>query len=248
MQWVETTGKTIEEAKGLALDQLGVAEDDAEFEILVEPRSSLFGLRKGEARVRARVKPTTVRPKLENRDRRKAREGAKAAKQARPSGGNSAKPGRVAAAAGQAVAAAVDAPRGEARRSENQHGETQQSDTKQAPARKQQPKREKTPQTDEQSVTAQPVREEAIVSAQQVGEEATKFMTELVSAFGLSGSVSLIEDGDDLEVRVSGEDLGLMVGPRGKHVAGDSGPGPGGSPTPSRGSRHAAARRRWWVS
>ena len=81
MQWVETTGKTIDEAKGLALDQLGVAEDDAEFEILVEPKSTLFGLRKAEARIRARVKPTMVRPKLENRDRRKARETAKAAKQ-----------------------------------------------------------------------------------------------------------------------------------------------------------------------
>ena len=53
------------------------------------------------------------------------------------------------------------------------------------------------------------------MSAQQVGEEATKFMTELVAAFGLSGSVALTEDGDDLEVRVNGDDLGLMVGPRG---------------------------------
>ncbi|MEY3388567.1 MAG: hypothetical protein RLZ74_173, partial [Actinomycetota bacterium] len=29
MEWVETTGDTIEEAKSAALDQLGVAEDDA---------------------------------------------------------------------------------------------------------------------------------------------------------------------------------------------------------------------------
>jgi hypothetical protein len=34
MEWVETTGDTLEEAKNLALDQLGVAEDDAEFEIV----------------------------------------------------------------------------------------------------------------------------------------------------------------------------------------------------------------------
>ena len=32
MEWVETTGKTVEEAKELALDQLGVDQEDAEFE------------------------------------------------------------------------------------------------------------------------------------------------------------------------------------------------------------------------
>jgi spoIIIJ-associated protein len=53
------------------------------------------------------------------------------------------------------------------------------------------------------------------VSAQQVGEEAKKFLTELVDAFGLQGTVDLREDGDDLELTVSGSDLGLMVGPRG---------------------------------
>ncbi len=53
------------------------------------------------------------------------------------------------------------------------------------------------------------------MSAQQVGEEAKKFLSELVGAFGLTGDVDLREDGDDLELTVSGSDLGLMVGPRG---------------------------------
>ena len=57
MEWVETTGKTIEEAKDLALDQLGVAADEAEFEVVEEPRTGLFGRFEVEARVRARVKP-----------------------------------------------------------------------------------------------------------------------------------------------------------------------------------------------
>ena len=34
MEWVETTGKTVAEARDEALDRLGVAEDDAEFEVL----------------------------------------------------------------------------------------------------------------------------------------------------------------------------------------------------------------------
>src|SRR6187551_93991 len=71
MEWVETTAKTVEAAKELALDRLGVDETDAEFEILEEPRPGLFGRVKGEARVRARVRPTRPRPKTERRDRKR---------------------------------------------------------------------------------------------------------------------------------------------------------------------------------
>lgn len=71
MEWVETTGKSVEEAKELALDQLGVDEADAEFEVLEEPRPGLFGRVRGEARVRARVRPTRPRPKADRRDRRR---------------------------------------------------------------------------------------------------------------------------------------------------------------------------------
>src|SRR5437016_4804238 len=69
MEWVETTGRTVAEAKDAALDQLGVDEHDAEFEILTEPKSGLFGRLRAEARVRARVRPTRPRPK-EDRGRR----------------------------------------------------------------------------------------------------------------------------------------------------------------------------------
>ena len=71
MEWVETTGSTVEAAKDAALDQLGVDEQDAEFEILEEAKSGLFGLTRREARVRARVRPTSPRPKVERRDRRR---------------------------------------------------------------------------------------------------------------------------------------------------------------------------------
>ena len=74
MEWVETTAKTTDEAQDLALDQLGVAADEAEFEILEEPKSGLFGRVRGEARVRARIKPTAVRPKQERRQRGRATE------------------------------------------------------------------------------------------------------------------------------------------------------------------------------
>ena len=83
MEWVETTGRTIEEAKDAALDQLGVDEQDAEFEIVSEPKAGLFGRLRVEARVRARVRPTTPRPKVERRggqSRRRTAEGGNGAR------------------------------------------------------------------------------------------------------------------------------------------------------------------------
>jgi len=63
MDWVETTGKTVEEATKRALQHLGVGTGDAEVEVLEEPKAGMFGRVKGEARVRARVRPHSPRPK-----------------------------------------------------------------------------------------------------------------------------------------------------------------------------------------
>jgi spoIIIJ-associated protein len=199
MQWVETTGKTIDEAKGLALDQLGVGEDDTEFEVLEEPRSGLFGRVKGEARVRARVRPTAVRPKLERRDRKKARDGERTPREP-----------------GEAGAAREDEPTRPERVQREPRRQTQGTSarrssatvTESSAAKQRTPKPQREPIENRQ-------REDSDVSAQQVGEEAKKFLGELVTAFGLVGTVDLREDGDDLELNVAGADLGLMVGPRG---------------------------------
>ena len=71
MEWVETTGRTVEEALDAALDQLGVHEDDAEFEVLEEPKVGLFGRVRGDARIRARVRPTKPRAKEDRRGRKR---------------------------------------------------------------------------------------------------------------------------------------------------------------------------------
>ncbi len=61
------TGKTVDAAKEAALDQLGVAEGDAELIVVSEPKAGLFGRMRGEARVRARVRPVGPRPKRQRR-------------------------------------------------------------------------------------------------------------------------------------------------------------------------------------
>jgi spoIIIJ-associated protein len=81
MEWVETTGRSVEEALEAALDQLGIDERDAEVEVLEEPKTGLFGRIRSEARIRARVRPTRPRPKVERQDRGRKR-GPKPTKEA----------------------------------------------------------------------------------------------------------------------------------------------------------------------
>ncbi len=110
MEWVETTGSTVEAAKDAALDQLGVDEQDAEFEIIEEAKSGLFGLTRREARVRARVRPTSPRPKVERRDRRRPKaDGAKRGEgRATKAAGTTRAPKKAAAKSTKAEAAVVE--------------------------------------------------------------------------------------------------------------------------------------------
>jgi spoIIIJ-associated protein len=196
MEWVETTGKTIEEAKELALEQLGVHEEDAEFELLDEPKQGLFGRVRGEARVRARVRPTPVRPKVDRRDRRRGERGERRGGAGKGAGrGASENPGGGRPTADGNANGNVS---GNGKRSPRA-GNTAAG---KPPARK--PSKPKVHDDKEQQV-----------DARQVGEEAQRFLERLVAAFDLQGSVELQEDGDDLELRVQGSELGLLVGPRG---------------------------------
>jgi spoIIIJ-associated protein len=222
MEWVETIGKTIEEAKERALDQLGVHEEDADFEVLEEPKQGLFGRVRGEARVRARVRPTQARQKVDRRDRKRSEKADKADTTATTD--QSPAPRQRAPRAPRAPKAATAAEDSAAL------SNTKPADAKPAAAKASNASRSKArpasgttasgttasgTTANDDRVTTDNERKEQLVDARQVGEEAVRFMTELVSAFGLSGTAELLEDGDDLEVRVHGQELGLLVGPRG---------------------------------
>lgn len=178
MQWVETTGRTIDEAKESALTQLGIADDEAEFEIIEEPSTGLFGRTRGEARVRARVKPTTPRSKTDRRDRRGRGEGG------RGEGGRGDGRGR-----------------GNGRSNGGNRGGERGGDRPQR-----QPREDREPREPREKVEVDPA---------VVGQAAADFLTGLVGAFGATGSVTVNRDGEEIEVRVDGTDLGLMVGPGG---------------------------------
>lgn len=181
MEWVETTGKTLAEAKDAALDQLGVHEEDAEFDILEEPQQGLFGRVRGEARVRARVRPAQARQKVDRRDRKRAERAEKSAK-------------------GETTRTAEKPAKKEAKPAKSQPKPKAQAAGGTATTTKQ---------------TTKKSEGEHTVDAQQVGAEAQRFVDELVTAFGLTGTTELVSDGDELELRVHGQELGLLVGPRG---------------------------------
>ena len=221
MEWVETTGRTVDEAKELALDQLGVSIDDAEFEVLEEPRPGLFGRVRGRARVRARVRPTTPRAKAERRERRPKKAAAAGEASTPPADDETddeasvkpaprSRPRRTAAEREVAAAASTAAPstagqrRPPARRPERARAEAVAD--------------EAAPDAGLTRRTATAISNDQggpDVSAEQVGEEAIRFLGGLLDAFGLQGTSTLTRDGDELEVRVDGDELGLLIGPRG---------------------------------
>lgn len=206
MEWVETTAKSVDEAKDMALDQLGVAADEAEFDVVEEPRSGLFGRTRGEARVRARVMPTAVRPKQERRQRgrNQKRDGAK------KSGGSGSRD--------------TSSSNGSDDNSSNAT-ESSHADESSAPAKEREssnkPRSERSksskPKQSKENKRMDTERQQSDVTPQEVGEAAATFMSDLAVAFGVDdASTDLTVDGTDLEVRLSGSDLGLMVGPGGR--------------------------------
>jgi len=195
MEWVETTAKTIEAAQEAALDRLGVGADDAEFDIVEEPRPGLFGRMRGEARIRARVKPEQVRPKQERRRRSK---GDKASTKS---------PAKKASANNGDSKAGDDAPTKKPSSKSNS-----KSDGSSRGNRSRTPKKK---DTQEKRMTSDD-RPESTATPQEVGDAAVAFMNGLTEAFGSTGSASLDIDDLQLEVNVSGEELGLLVGPSGR--------------------------------
>jgi spoIIIJ-associated protein len=215
MEWVETTGKTVEEAKDAALDQLGVDEQDAEFEVVEEPRTGLFGRTRGEARVRGRVRPTQPRPKVERRERRgksssragkpgerKRREGSRG----NGGGGRASKDNDTSATdasatptegsgEGAETAAAPTGPSKRVRSRGGRGGGRNRNDD----------------QDDEQGSADMSETELA-----EQGEAVRGFLVDLLDAFGFDGEVTAtpVEEGA-VELAVTGGDLGLLIGPKG---------------------------------
>lgn len=196
MEWVETTAKTVDEAKEAALDQLGVLEEDAEFEILEEPKPGLFGRVRGNARVKARVAPSAPPPKQERR-RRNGR-GVESSKASTSGGGSKGQKAETDVASGGSAEESV--ARDSAPDASTSGGKAQRSTENGGPGArdggsKARKEREMMPESEQR----------------EAGED---FLRGLLTAIGYDAAVSSSLDEEGLlSFEVDGEQLGLLIGP-----------------------------------
>jgi spoIIIJ-associated protein len=186
MEWIEVTGKTVEEATEKALDLLGVADDDAEIEVLGEPKMGLFGRLREEARVRARLLPEVPRAK-DDRSRRRRSSG-------RPKEDTPTRPESASAPpAGRPSGRTQSAPAGREERG-GAVAVAEERSTREGPMN--------------EDAAEVPVAEQAGV--------AKEFVDGLLAIMEVQATseIVLIDD-DTAELRVNGGDLGLLIGPKG---------------------------------
>lgn len=192
MEWIETTGKTVEEAKERALRELGIDEGELEYEVTQEPRGGLLGRISGSsAHVRARVRPISREKPQRGRQRGRRRGGGRG-------GGRGDR--------GKGEQKARRDSRGGAKDRGNGGGE-RRSGRRAGGQRQKQRKQQGKPrakQAKERSMSDVPVEEQA--------EMAEEFAQGLVEAFGLEGSAEARADEDRVQVDINGDELGVLIG------------------------------------
>jgi spoIIIJ-associated protein len=242
VEWVEASGKSLVEAKETVLDLLGVAEDDAEFVIVTEPKAGLFGRVRGEARVQARVRPMAPPPKrgrrqrperkrdegsahrsesqdgsTKDRDESASGSGSTGSKRKRGSGkGGSTAAQSSPAASGDEPATNEGAQRNGSRGGGAGRGAGGGSRNGAGRSGAKPPVTKRTGATSEES---EGIVEESLTIEQQ-GAAGKEFVVGLIQEFGLQADVEIREiDEETVEVAAIGDDLGLLVGPRGATLA-----------------------------
>ncbi|MGA2431944.1 MAG: RNA-binding cell elongation regulator Jag/EloR [Acidimicrobiales bacterium] len=190
MDWVETTGKSIDEATDRALAHLGVHRDDAEIEVIEEPKAGMFGRIRGEARVRARVRPSGPRPKRSRRS----------------SGGREDRP-RNGARAEKTRSPRVSETEGSGKEKEKNVGATRQRQSSPRGG----------PRTERISMKEGTMAEG--ISLAEQGSIAKEFLEGLLASMNIQAEVSVKElDAETVELAVNANpptELGILVGPRG---------------------------------
>lgn len=241
MEWVEKTGKTVDEAKERALDHLGVSEQDAELVILAEPKTGLFGRVRGEARVRARVRPAEPRPKRVRRQRDRARSGPRngggtggTRSRRRVSTGNTAgdrepRAGLSSSGAnGQANAeggsgSSTASRRRRRRRSSAARKRASESGSRDVARTAGAGDARRAADDNGQNADGAAKEEHAVadgITLQEQAAVAKEFLEGLLDRYGLEATIDVRElDEETVELAARGDGLGVLVGPKGATVA-----------------------------
>lgn len=238
MEWVEVRGETLEQAKEEALDQLGVASDDAEFEIVQEPETRWLGIKKTEARVRARVRPTQPRPKRDARGNRRQKRGDgrggsnnrqrgdRGAKSSQGKSNDKRRGGQTNKGQTQNKQGAKDQGRTDQAES-TQRKSSSSSGSKNSGTSANGRTKNKANAGKEESVSDQNASASSTSSGggrsssgeqmplEQQKAAVVEFLDGLAGGFGLEATASTEMDDDVIIGAIDGSDLGLMIGPKG---------------------------------
>ena len=231
MEWVEVAAKTVEEATESALDQLGVAVGDAEVIVLAEPKAGLFGRTRGEARVRARVRPVGPRPKRERRPRDRDRGGNRnqgsgnAQRQGAPKpDGRATADGEVSSSGGGSGERTGTGTSRSARRRRNRSQAAAGgsgpalAENGQSPSTTSSRSAEKNQQRSTEPKETVAMAEGMTLEEQ--GEVGRAFLAGLLSEYGMQATVETrLIDEETVEIAARGDELGLLVGPRGSTLS-----------------------------
>ena len=226
MEWIEVSARTLEEARELALDRLGVVGDELEYEIIDEPRGGLFGLGRTDARIRARVKPLS-REKPPDRRRRRSNERRPNNSSRKPRGEGSSARGGEGRASAPDRSESGNRPEQSDRPSDQTEGSRASSSRSrrrgrgrgagagaEAETTGERPTSSGRGDRPEAKMDAEAETQDLDVNAQ--AEHAAQFAGSLVEAMGLKGAASARVDDETVLVEIDGEGLGLLVGPGGK--------------------------------
>jgi spoIIIJ-associated protein len=205
MEWVETTGATVADALDAALDELGVDDDDVEYQVIQEAKSGLFGRR--QARIRARVKPIS-REKPGERQRGRGRS-------PRRNGGSKRQGSTQSAPTAEKPAAVAT----EDERDSGDDGRATKSGSGRSRSRRRGRRGRGGNAGTRSEGGGQPQKENQVNSEDiPIGEQADaadEFMRGLLDAVGLPADVAVRIVEDAVFVDVEGDDLGVLVGPKG---------------------------------
>lgn len=190
MEWVEVRGKSADIAIEAAMKELGASDrEQIDVEVIQEPEKGFLGFGGQDAIVKVKLRPQG------GRKRRRRRKGSGD----RGNDGNRSQGGKPDSDRGgrKQTPSKGSADRQGGGRSQNKRGDRQDS----APA-KQPRQREEKPDVD--------IEEQAPV--------VEEFLSGLISAFGLDGSVSVRVDDEVIIADVTGPQTEAMVGPRGSTI------------------------------
>jgi spoIIIJ-associated protein len=215
MEWIEVTGRTVDEAKERALDELGVHESELEFELIDDARSGFLGrIGRSDARIRARIKPLS-REKPADKRRRRRQEG-RGDGEGGGGGSRARRPRPARSPAAASTPAATDGVPAAARPANESATGGAPKPRSRSRSRSRRPPTGREPESTQEEQTDMDTE----VNLDEQEAVAVEFVQGLLDALDVAGSVRTGRTEDEgIALDIDGDGLGLLVGPKGATLA-----------------------------